>query len=268
LTLTDKIVTELVKTHDVHEITVTVDGVAELHEIRRPHKKGYVTFERIFTNVVALAGRDDLDVEVIIRSNVDRRNEASVLPLLRKLAAVGAQRRIRYYVAPIHSWGNDAHTLSLPLPEFAAREMEWFFEMTQLGFSVPLVPSLHPVVCLAVMPDGALIDATGTLFNCTEVSYVPLYGTPNKFAIGHVTSGEIPGSRRLLGEFNARVEHGEYPCSSCRILPVCGGACPKAWLEGHEPCPSVKYNIEERLLLSRVVSRLAEESAVVTTSRE
>ena len=31
------------------------------------------------------------------------------------------------------------------------------------------------------------------------------------------------------------------------MLPVCGGQCPKAWLEGTAPCPPPKYNIRERL---------------------
>jgi uncharacterized protein len=87
------------------------------------------------------------------------------------------------------------------------------------------------------------------------VSYVPAYGTPNKFAIGDLARGEEAGRRELLGSFNERVGRGEYPCSSCRMLPVCGGACPKSWLEGYEPCPSALYNIEDRLLLAYALTR-------------
>jgi uncharacterized protein len=31
------------------------------------------------------------------------------------------------------------------------------------------------------------------------------------------------------------------------MLPVCGGSCPKLWREGYVPCPSFKYNWEDRL---------------------
>jgi uncharacterized protein len=180
--------------------------------------------------------------------------------LLQMLAGAAIQQRIKFYVAPIHSWGNDAHKLSLTAQEFADMEVQWFGEMIRLGFRTGLLPTLQPVVCLAVQPHGTLVDATGTLFNCTEVSYVPAYGNPNLFAIGHVSSGETGGATRaLLGDFNSRVGRGEYPCSSCRMLPVCGGACPKAWLEGHEPCPSAKLNVESRLLLSYALTRIAEE---------
>lgn len=257
LALTGKVATEIVRDHAVESITLSLDGTAAFHDARRHKKGGQPTFHTIFANVVALARRTDLDVEIKIRCNVDRRNVDGVASLLRLLAEAGVQERIRFYVAPIHSWGNDAHTLSLAPEEFADRELEWFGEMLRLGFAIGFVPTLKPVVCLAVQPHGELIDAMGNLFNCTEVSYVPAYGTPNRFAIGHVASGEVRGQRDLLGDFNARVGRGEYPCSSCRMLPVCGGACPKAWQDGHEPCPSAKRNIEGRLLLSYAAARAA-----------
>jgi uncharacterized protein len=34
------------------------------------------------------------------------------------------------------------------------------------------------------------------------------------------------------------------------MLPVCGGSCPKQWLEELNPCPPTKLNIEDRLLLA------------------
>ena len=54
----------------------------------------------------------------------------------------------------------------------------------------------------------------------------------------------------MFGAFGDRVERGEVPCRSCAMLPVCGGSCPKAWLEGEVPCPSAKDNIGLRLVLA------------------
>ena len=262
LALTSKVERELVHEHSLRFVTISLDGTREFHDERRPTKSGAGTFDSIFSNVVALANQDDLNVDIKIRANVDRRNCEGVKPLLHLLAGAGIQQRIKFYVAPIHSWGNDAHQLSLTPSEFAAREIEWLVEMMRLKFRVGPLPTLQPIVCLAVQPHGTLIDATGTLFNCTEVSYVPAYGNPNLYAIGHVSRGEAGEKRELLGNFNSRVERGEYPCSSCRMLPVCGGACPKAWLEGHEPCPSAKLNVEDRLLLSYALTRIANQEKV------
>jgi uncharacterized protein len=41
--------------------------------------------------------------------------------------------------------------------------------------------------------------------------------------------------------------HHEVQCGRCPILPICGGSCPKLWREGHIPCPSIKFNFQERL---------------------
>lgn len=258
LALTESVATELVNEHNVTMIDITLDGPAIYHDARRMQKNGRPTFARIFANVVSLA-KSGLDVQIKLRMNVDGTNSDGVVPLLRSLAAEGIQDRIQFYLAPIHAWGNDANAASHAPEEFARREIEWFCEMLSLGFTPGVIPKLKRVVCMAVEPDSTLVDATGTLFSCTEVPYVPAYGQPNKYAIGDLAGGEVEGRRNLLASFDDRVQNGEYPCSTCRMLPVCGGACPKAWLEGHPPCPSTLHNIEARLLLAAAVSERAEQ---------
>ena len=174
--------------------------------------------------------------------------------------SAGIQERITYYVAPVHAWGNDADAAALSPEDFAALEIQWFCDMIRLGFRPGLLPGRKHIVCMAVQPDSILVDATGTLFNCTEVPYVPAYGSPNQFAIGDVTTGEHLERRNLLGDFNTRVQNAEYSCSRCPMLPVCGGACPKAWLEGDKPCPSTLHNIGSRLLLAAAASRTETDS--------
>ena len=258
LSLTDNIATELVREHVVRAVTVSLDGLRDAHDARRPTKTGGRSFTRILDNLLRLCRRTDLDIDIDVRANVDRHNADQVVPLLRLLADAGVQRRIRFYVAPVHSWGNDAHKRSLSPEEFADAEIGWFAEMARFGFRVSVVPELTPVVCIAVRPDSEVVDARGEVYNCTEVSYVPAYGVPNRFGVGHVETGRDPAARQILGDFHDRVAAGAYDCGSCRMLPVCGGACPKQWLEGRAPCPSAKRNIEDRLLLAFALSRTGE----------
>lgn len=241
---------EVVVQHRVGFVEITLDGTAEFHDARRHKKTGAPTFDRIFENLLALVRRDDLDVEVRLRCNVDRRNRDGVSPLLRRLAEAGVQRELSVYVAPVHSWGNDAHKLSLEKEEFARWEIGWLTEMLDLGFDPMLIPRRKPIVCLAVQPDAFLVDAYGAVFNCTEVSYVPSYGTPNEYELGHLGDDDDPSVRARLGTFGDRIADSELPCASCRMLPVCGGSCPKQWLEELNPCPPTKLNIEDRLLLA------------------
>jgi len=257
LTLSAQVATQLVRELCINSIEVTIDGTAKYHDARRYTKAGESTFERIYLNVIDLARRSDVNVNLTIRCNVDRRNYEGVSPLIKMLADAGIQDRISFYVAPIHSWGNDAHQESLSNEEFATWEIRWFAEMIELGFKPALLPKRRPIVCFAVSPNAELVDANGDLFNCTEVSYVPKYGRPNIYSIGSLKTGETPGKRAKLGDFNQRIARGEYQCHTCKMLPVCGGRCPKLWQEGIVPCPTPKFNIENRLLLKYAESRLS-----------
>lgn len=286
--LTKKVSHELLSPLGITEVEITLDGTAESHDTRRNTKGGKPTFQRIFSNLLAIAAEPELDdLKVNVRCNVDSRNASSVDALIDLLAENDLQHRVSFYVAPVHSWGNDAHVLTLEKEAHARREVEWLSRLVAQGFDAGLLPGTRPTVCLAVKEHGLLVDAYGELFNCTEVSYVPTYerseavegegripvrqarhgsGVPreaegngpslrrNRYAIGHVREG-IMAEERPWADFNDRIEDDDYPCASCRMLPVCGGACPKLWSEGIVPCPPAKYNIEERLVLSLAEAR-------------
>ncbi|WP_449399536.1 SPASM domain-containing protein [Chryseobacterium wanjuense] len=49
--------------------------------------------------------------------------------------------------------------------------------------------------------------------------------------------------------WESEIKTGKSYCLTCNFFPVCGGACPKSWMEGNIPCPSFKYNMPERLRL-------------------
>jgi uncharacterized protein len=108
---------------------------------------------------------------------------------------------------------------------------------------------------MVVRPDAELVDARGNIFNCTETSYVPAYGEPNLYQIGTSRRGEEAGARDKLQSFNERLLEGRYDCHACRVLPVCGGSCPKDWREGRARCPPARSNIEQRLLFEYARAR-------------
>ena len=201
--LTSELATELVAQMNVNQIEITLDGTEDFHDTRRHRKNGKPTFSTIFANLVSVAERDDLAVALSVRCNVDKRNFEGVSPLIKTLAGAGLQKRITFYTASVYSWGNDADRLSLSPAEYASLQIRWFIEQLKLGFDVGIVPQLRPIVCMAVNPDSRLVDAFGNVFNCTEVSYVPAYGTPNRFAVGHLDVKSDADRWNVLGDFNA-----------------------------------------------------------------
>jgi uncharacterized protein len=244
--LSPEIASELVQQHRIAAAEITLDGLGTLHDAKRPMKSGAPTFDRIFANLRAVAAADS-GLAITIRCNVDRNNAEGVPRLIEALAAEGLAGRIEFYTSPVYAWGNDADKVALPPAEYAALELEWLALQVRLGFRANLLPARRKIVCLSVQRDAELVDAMGGRFNCTEVPYVPAFGEPNIYAYDpDSTAADSPPGK--LRHFNSRLLGDELPsCSACPMLPVCGGQCPKAWLEGTAPCPPPKYNIRERL---------------------
>lgn len=232
----------------VHEIEITLDGDREYHDKRRHNKAGAPSFDVIWRNFIRIAADADITCKLSIRCNVDRRNLQGVVPLVRRIADAGLASRVNFYTASVYEWGGRSTSADALHPdEYATAEKEWLTELYNLGFPVNWLPQKRPIVCLAVMPNAKLIDAHGRLFNCTETSYVPEYGTPNIYQLGSLGANENSQKGNALSVFNDDVLARRFPCGDCRMLPVCGGACPKRWHEGTEPCPSTKRNIDWRL---------------------
>ena len=122
LLLNKDIAEALVGDLSVFNIEITLDGIAEFHDQRRHLKTGGETFDKIYSNLKYLLDIKPDNVMVSIRSNTDRRNKEGITPLIHKLAEDDVLHKLEYfYAAPIHSWGNDAHTLAMEQQEFA----EW-----------------------------------------------------------------------------------------------------------------------------------------------
>lgn len=253
LRLFPKVARELQDDHQVNYVEVTLDGPAPQHDQRRYTKAGKGSFDAILANLQAVAAEDGLRFELVVRCNVDASNAKSVPELIDLLADRGIHRRAKLYFSPVYSWGNSAHEGSLSPEMYANFEIAWFTQMLDRGYGIDLLPERHPIVCLALRRDGRVTDAFGSEFNCTEVPYVPTYGTPNAYSVGDVGDEHDP-SRPLFFQswYEDIAESKRFHCASCRILPVCGGACPKAWHDGNPPCPSTKLNIEDRVLLNLV----------------
>jgi uncharacterized protein len=261
LSLKENIFVELVNELKVDHIEVTLDGIAPYHDKRRITKyEGGATFNIIFQNLLDIFNRPDFfdfNCQISLRCNVDERNEDGVSPLIQLLAEHNLQEKIAYfYPIGVYSWAqNEAHKKSMTKEEFAEKEIGWLMELIEYGFNVNLLPGRVKQVCLSVSPSSEMYDAYGNIYNCTEVSYTPVY-EGSDYVIGNLKfPKETYSKKRMLTDWNDEVLAGKFPCHTCKMLPVCGGACPKSWHEDMRACPPNKFNIKDKLTLSYIVSQ-------------
>lgn len=256
LLLTNDVALELQDEHKVDFVEVTLDGDEASHDKRRHTKSQGGTFRAIFANLASIRNNADISFRLRIRCNVDRSNADAVPLLIEEMHRHGFHERFEFYVAPIHSWGNDAHLTSLDANEFAKLEVDWMTEMYDRGFRVSLLPQRKKIVCMAARRDATVTSADGKQYNCTEVAQVPVYEVSGLYNIGSTQAGASSNRRFPLQAFPAEVGDGKHQCSSCEILPVCGGSCPKQWADGVVPCPPIKRNLPQKLLLWHVIQQL------------
>jgi uncharacterized protein len=230
---------------------ITIDGPPEMHDRHRPLKSGGASFWRIIDAIKqALDDESTAGLTFGIRSNVDVHNEDAITDLLELLASHGfAHPRVRFGIKPVHSWGNDVSAIELGKRHFAEREAQWLILMRQLGLNFEILPaSPAPVVCPAVTRSDELIAPDGNIFSCSEQ---PLVDHLSHTAVGDVTSPWAQGAdlrpEGAYDDWMQEVAGGQRACSSCEFYPTCGGACPKLWRDGYGPCPSFKFNTQERL---------------------
>jgi len=242
---------DLVTNHKINHIEITLDGIAEFHDARRHTKTGKETFHVIYDNLFKICTEDNLNIKISVRCNIDERNKEGISPLIKKISQDNFQKKISIYFAQIHSWGNDAHKLAADKKNFSAWEIEWFLEMESHGFKVNYLHPRKKQVCMAMNPMSELIDPNGGIFGCTEVSLVPSYENNgiNLHQLGSVSTVTLDLKQNNFSNFYEENEIKNFSCSKCEILPICGGACPKEWKEGRIPCPPIKFNIKDRMLL-------------------
>lgn len=242
----------LVNECGVGRFDITIDGPADVHDVHRPMKSGRGTWDRLVDFLAGQISRPEYaHVNFVLRTNVDRDNASRIPEYLRTMAERGfaASPNVVFQVAPIHSWGNDISQLELSRGEAVRLDVEWLQLMHELDLHTNLVPDAVTVTCTATDLDHEVIDARGTIYSCNEHPLVP--GYQDEEVIGTVES-LVSSARRPTGRFDGwydDVADGKWPCSTCSMLPVCGGACPKLWHEGAPPCPTFKENLPERLTL-------------------
>ncbi len=248
LNLNENAIKILVEECRVTKFEITIDGDETAHNSTRSIKTGKPTYNSVKSNVERLInfarGLSD-GIDLNIRCNVSKDNAKSVFKLIDEFHSMGVREDINFYVAPLHSWGNDAHQSALDAVDFSEFELAVFLYLHDLGFRTKVIPSRKKITCLAIHKDGVIMAPDGSSYNCTEVPLVPLYQEDDSYKIDL----ENQNRKKPFSSFMEGVKSGKWPCSTCALLPVCGGSCPKQWLEKLTPCPPFKKNIKDRLLL-------------------
>jgi uncharacterized protein len=199
---------------------VTLDGPADVHDLRRPLAGGRGTFETLLANIAAVAGI----LDVTVRVNLDRANVGDYPRLLETLAATGLAGRITVQPAQVVDPPGRAGAPSgtyqvscLPRPEYATVEQQFLDYASGLGFATPGPPAPTGAPCTAVRDNELVVGSRGELYKCTET-----VGDGSE-VVGSLLDWPRPGDR--LMKWLTYDPFADDECRSCPALPVCMGGC-------------------------------------------
>jgi uncharacterized protein len=149
----------------------------------------------------------------------------------------------------VYAWSNDVSAIRVAKQRFAEQEPRWLRRMHEVGMITrTLVPAqLRSPICPAVTRSAEVISSSGAIFSCTEHPLVPEHEQGDVLELVEQADHDRQRPAGRYDDWHDRINRGEQNCAGCVFLPVCGGSCPKHWGEGDPPCPSYKFNIQQRL---------------------
>jgi len=238
----------------VDRLQITIDGPAEMHDVRRPYKKGSgSSFDAIMESLPRVIGR----FVVRLRINVDDRNIGEVWPLLDifdRAGWLGPETNFFPHLARISAFTDACSSASpyvTPLDDFYSAQFKWMEELDARG--VPLLeqgryqfpePKLYN--CGAVGKNGFVFTPEGEIHKCgLEVDN-------SATAVGHLHRGIDENSPHYT-RFADYSPFANKVCRDCEFLPTCLGGCPRDRIDNREL--QVKENctyhkkFEEQILL-------------------
>lgn len=239
---------------------ITIDGLAETHDKMRPMLSGRGSYDKIMENICAVL--DNTPMRISVRVNVDVRNAPQIHALLNEFAdrGLGHRNQFSVYFAPIEAIttavdDGDEHVMTKS--SYAELEVELLARAARLGLTSLGGYPKNMGVCQAVRPNDMIVLPTGDLHKCWD--------TVQDGDKRHATIWD----EEVDEQNSAWLAWSPYKsdtCSQCKILPICGGACAFKTVHTEEtvgeagelPCPSLKFNLAERLFLA------AKESGLVT----
>ena len=232
---------------------ITIDGTPEIHDTRRHLLGGQGSFERIVSNLCDVV--DVVPMTYSIRINIDDRNAKNIRELLDRMAGLGLGHRtnLKVYFAPIEAITEGCYVVedvALGKSRYGELEAELYRYVYDAGLTaLPYPPRFHGT-CAAVRPGGIVILPNGDLHKCWDTVSQPDRKVGTIFRLAELAENE------LVGKWLRWTPFDNHTCRNCKLLPNCAGACAYKFIHADAtrgeaavlPCPSWKYNINERLL--------------------
>ena len=215
----DKI--KLLSSLKIKKMQITLDGLKNIHDKRRPLKGGKGTFDKIVKNIDNLL--PNWNGRLSIRVNVDRSNKKDFIEIYNWLT-----NRYEKYLDNIHIYPGIVHDNNQINPTLSCfknrdEEAEFLIEVYKTGKvnRLSFYPQKFIGTCIALNRNGFLIDPEGKVYKCWEDIGM------EEYVVGNVDLKQ-PWNNQLIAKYMIEGSYLEdKECDECFFFPICDGGCPR-----------------------------------------
>lgn len=232
----------LIKDYKINQIQVTIDGLEETHNKRRPHHSRNDSFSVIIKNLTDLSEYlidNDLKVSIAIRVNIDKRNYDE-FPILYSFL----KEKIKYPLIVHPGWVE--YTKNREIKSFCMHKNDVFKFIKKYDNFIEVSKMLYPnnliKYCSARNFWSVVIGPDGDCYKCWE----DIGNQASK--MGNISSLDFLFSKVQQDYLYLSNPYNNNDCKSCSIQPACQN-CPKDFLinNGNDKCPDLKENLFDYL---------------------
>lgn len=214
--LTIDIVNMLVR-NKINSIQITIDGMADNHNVRRPFRGGQGSFDRIIADLSLFVNSG---IRVNIRMNVDNQNKNDYSSLCQLIAKLRPQVDIAVYPALVeHLNANDNRSDIYLTGEEYADFMSECYGDKRLDADSMAVAQNRRYFCTAELENCYVIDEKGNFYKCWDE-----IGRPEMICFNVLNQSEVNYSSIVRYVADDPFSEGSK-CISCCFLPLCFGGC-------------------------------------------
>lgn len=237
--LTPAVAEKLVQDFKVDFFQITLDGMANTHNRKRPLLNGDPTFERIVQNI-----KDVLDIvpNLIIRVNLDHENYAEADQLMDLFDDPKYKEKVYLAFSMMNAVSAETRGRCLDLKEFTVVNQEIRRKKLARGFREHFYPIARFNPCGVTLANSLVVDSVGRIYKCW--SDFGFYERSIGNISGASTAQEIQKENECLLYDPTTLPE----CPECKVFPLCLGGCYwKRDFTPDEPCSMSKFDLEETL---------------------
>lgn len=245
----------------ITQAQITLDGPADIHDLRRPYIDGSKTYEKIINNLKEAAPI----IPVSLRINVDQTNREKIGGIVNQIKEMGLKDFVHPYLGQTYPYTNTCSDISsecLTDFDFSLLTLETTLELIEQGFHSFPLPRAVSAHCMAEKANSFVITPEGMILKCWNEASEP------EAAVGHLTE---PQNKNMVDNNNRWFQRDIFSldCKDCKLLPICMGGCPYIFNKtGHLHCHSWKYNLDESLATYYYLKALENEGQIATAFEE